>query len=175
MVFSRSTCFSLHAICLCLDLSFPCVVWLDMHVSMLIHILVVLIYMFMLYAMFSHALFIFLLYVDIRVTRSHACMMLLAMPCSNLCVLPILPCYRFRSLSSHAYMLGFTFFCVYVLGSTCSHACFYSHMSRSMFSYVCVLWSMVSTCFMPSSTCLCAPFHVCMPRPRLCLSCHVLL
>ena len=49
--------------------------------------------------------------------------------------------------------------------STCLHVCFYSYMSRSMFS----------TYFMLSSVCLCAPCHVCMPRPRLCLSFHVLL
>ena len=33
----------------------------------------------------------------------------------------------------------------------------------------------VFTCFILSSMCLCAPCHVCVPRPRLCLSCHVLL
>ena len=48
-------------------------------------------------------------------------------------------------------------------------------MFRSMFPHACVLESMFSTCFMPSSMCLCAPCHVCVPRPRLCLSCHVLL
>ena len=51
---------------------------------MLVYMLFVLIYM--LYAMFSYALFLFLFYVDVRVTCSHACMMLLAMPCSDLCV-----------------------------------------------------------------------------------------
>ena len=40
----------------------------------------------MLYAMFSYALFLFLFYVDVRVICSHACMMLLAMPCLDLCV-----------------------------------------------------------------------------------------
>ena len=30
-------------------------------------------------------------------------------------------------------------------------------------------------CFMPSSMYLCTPCHVCVLRPRLCLSCHVLL
>ena len=61
---------------------------------MLVYMLFVLIYMlyalynvfFMLYTMFSYALFLFLFYVDVRVTCSHACMMLLAMPCSDLCV-----------------------------------------------------------------------------------------
>ena len=48
-------------------------------------------------------------------------------------------------------------------------------MFRFMFPHACVLGSMFSTCFMLSSMCLCAPCHVCVPRPRLCLSCHVLL
>ena len=39
-------------------------------------------------------------------------------------------------------------------------------MSRSMFSHVCVLGSML----MQSCMCLCAPCHACMPRPRL--VCH---
>ena len=42
---------------------------------------------FMLYAMFSYVLCLFLFYVNVRVTCSHACMMLLAMPCLDLCVL----------------------------------------------------------------------------------------
>ena len=41
---------------------------------------------FMLYVMFSYALFLFLFQVDVRVTCSYACMMLLAMPCLDLCV-----------------------------------------------------------------------------------------
>ena len=48
-------------------------------------------------------------------------------------------------------------------------------MFRPMFPHACVRGSMFSTCFVLSSMCLCAPCHVCVPRPRLCLSCHVLL
>ena len=58
---------------------------------------------------------------------------------------------------------------------TCLHVCFYAYMSRSMFSHAYVLGSMFFTCFMLSFMSLCAPCHVCVPRPRLCLSCHVLL
>ena len=58
---------------------------------------------------------------------------------------------------------------------TCLHTCFYAYMSKSMFSHAYVLRSMFSTWFILSSICLCAPCHVCVPRPRLCLSCHVLL
>ena len=59
--------------------------------------------------------------------------------------------------------------------STCLHACFYAYMSRSMLSHAYVLGSMSFTCFMLSSMYLCTPCHVCVPRPRPCLSCHVLL
>ena len=77
----------LYTMCLCLDLSFPCVVWLDLHVSMLVHMFFLSrSTCFMLYAMFSHTLFLFFLYVDVRFTCSHACMMFLAMPCLDLCV-----------------------------------------------------------------------------------------
>ena len=48
-------------------------------------------------------------------------------------------------------------------------------MLRSMFPHAYVLGSMFSTCFMLSSMCLCAACHACVPRARLCLSCHVLL
>ena len=39
----------------------------------------------------------------------------------------LFPCYMVRSLSSHAYMLGFMFFHVYVLGSYMLHACLYAY------------------------------------------------
>ena len=42
-------------------------------------------------------------------------------------------------------------------------------------AYMLVSLLMCSTCFMPSSMCLCAPCHVCVHRPRPCLSYHVLL
>ena len=76
-----------HTMCLCLDLFFPCVVWLDPHVSMLFTCLFFFPTCFVIYAVFSYVLFLFLLYVDVRVTCSHACMMSLAMPCLDLCVL----------------------------------------------------------------------------------------
>ena len=44
-----------------------------------------------------------------------------------------------------------------------------------MLSRAYVLGSIFSTCFILSSMCLCSPCHACVPRPRLCLSCHVLL
>ena len=86
----------------------------------------------------------------------------------------LFPCYMVRSLSSHAYMLGFMFFHVYMLSSYV-----YMHVSMpmpiSMLPHACVFGSMLSTCFMLFSMCLCALCHVHEPRPRLCLSCHVLL
>ena len=42
-------------------------------------------------------------------------------------------------------------------------------------SYMLVCLDLYSTCFMPSSMCLCALCHVFVLRPRLCLSCHMLL
>ena len=104
------------------------------------------------------------------------------MPCSDLCVyalfsmfhaqiyirtclytwICVLPCFYAR-----IHMLRCTF--------TCLYAYFHAYMSRSMLSYACVLGYMFSTCFMLSSMCLCTPCHVFVPRPRLCLSCHVLL
>ena len=59
--------------------------------------------------------------------------------------------------------------------STCLHACFYAYISRSMFSHAYVLGFVFPTCFIRSSMCLCAPYHVRMPRSRLCLLCHMLL
>ena len=84
-------------------------------------------------------------------------------------------CYMVRSLSSHACMLGSMFLHVYVLGFYMFTFMFLCLMSRSMLSHAYVLGSMSSTCFMLSSMCLCTPCHVCVPRPRPCLSCHVLL
>ena len=131
---------------------------------------------FMLYAMFSYALFLFFLYVDVRVTCSHACTMLLAMPCLDLCVL----CIYFHAiwLDPCLHMLICLDSCSSMIMcqvSTRLHACFHAYVSRSMLSHACVLGSMFSTCFMPSSMCLCTPCHVYVLRPRLCLSCHVLL
>ena len=118
----------------------------------------------MLCTMLSHDLFIFLLHVDVRVSCSHACMMFWLCLARIYVFMHILPCYKVRSLSSHTSRLGFTFFHVYVLGSTCLHACFYAYISRSMHSYACVLRFILSTCFMLSSMCSCIPYHVCVPR-----------
>ena len=46
----RSTCFHVSYQCLRLDLSFPCVLWLDPHVSMLVYMSIFLSYM--LYALY---------------------------------------------------------------------------------------------------------------------------
>ena len=96
-------------------------------------------------------------------------MMLLAMPCLDLFVLCVY---------LHAIWLNLRLHMLICLDScssmsmcpvsTCLHVCFYAYMSRSMFSHDCVLGSMFSTCFMPSSMCLRAPCHVCVLRPRPC-------
>ena len=83
------------------------------------------------------------------------------------------------SMSSHACMLGFVFFLAFMLTFTCLYVHLHAYMHISILIFVdrCVymLRSMFSTCFMPSSICLCASCLVYVPRPRPCLSCHVLL
>ena len=104
-----------------------------------------------------------------------------------------LPCFMLRSTSVHAYMLGFTFFHVYVLAFTCSHTLpcprldqhfymlaysnlvFHMPICPNLCFHMLVCLDLCSIRFMPSSMCLCDPCHVYVPRPRLCLSCHVLL
>jgi len=113
-----------------------------------------------------------------------------------------LPCFVLRSAFVCAYMFGFMFFHAYALGfhvfthalpclcldlclcvlrSIFSHICVFRskflhvRVLESMFLHACFLAYMFFTCLALSSMCLCAPCHVCVPRPRLCLSCHVLL
>ena len=81
----------------------------------------------------------------------------------------------------------FTIFYALVHICTCLYAwipclCASFHMFIHVAMLICLdlcfhmlTWSdnLCSICFMPSSMCLCAPRHVCMLRPRLCLSCYV--
>ena len=83
-------------------------------------------------------------------------------------------------LCFYAYIRVFTCFYAWIHFLPCLCAKFLYvfmlvSMLISMFSHAYVLASMFSTCFLLYSMCLCTPCHVCMPRPRLCLSCHVLL
>ena len=105
--------------------------------------------------------------------RLHARMldiMSMVMPCLDLCVLCVYfhaiwldPClHMLICLDSWSSM-------IMCQVSTRLHACFHAYVSRSMLSHACVLGSMFSTCFMPSSMCLCTPCHVYVLRPRLCL------
>ena len=141
--------------------------------------------------MFSYALCLFLFQVDIRVTCSHACMMLSAMPCLDLRVyvfismiygwilvftrlyawIHVLPCLCAKFL--HVYMYVSMPICLDLCFHM--HVCFYAYMSRSMFTHAYVTGSMFSTCFMLCSMCLRASCRVCVSRPRLYLSCHLLL
>ena len=86
----------------------------------------------------------------------------------------LFPCYVFRSLSSHAYMLGFMFYHDYVLSFymlTCVLPCLCLDLCFHML--MCLdLCSLHALCYLP---CACALCHICVPRPRLYLSCHVLL
>ena len=131
---------------------------------------------FMLYAMFSHAY------------SSFCSVLMFGSTCSNAwyhvygyallrstCFYAPMP----MSMPSHACMLGFVFFHVFMLSSTCLDVHLHAYMHISMLICVdqCVymLRLMFSTCFMPSSMCLCASCYVYVPRPWPCLSCHVLL
>ena len=53
--------------------------------------------------------------------------------------------------------------------------CFHMFVCLDLCLHMLVCSILCSGCFMLSSMCLCAPCHICVLRPRLCLSCHVLL
>ena len=79
---------------------------------------------------FPMPFFLFLLYVDVRVTCSHACMIFFGYALLRaMHFMCLYPCYMVRSLSSHAYMLGFMFFYIYVLS-------FYMFMHTFLCLYV---------------------------------------
>ena len=125
---------------------------------------------FTFYAMFSYVLCLFLFQVDVRVTCSHVCMMLLAMPCLDLCVLcnfsmiygqilvftclyawiHVLPCLCAKFL--HVY--------VYVSMPICLDLCF--HMP------ICLdLRSLHALCYLPCACALHAMF-VCLDLGYVC-------
>ena len=72
----------------------------------------------------------------------------------------LFPCYMVRSSSSHACMLGFVFFHAFMLTSSCLDVHLHAYMHISMRicvdRYFYMLRLMFSSCFMPSSMCLCA-------------------
>ena len=117
--------------------------------------------------------------------------MSMVMLCTDLFVCMLFPCFMFRSAFVHAYMLGSTFFHIYVLSFCmlthvlhmpipgfmfmCFDLCFHMFACLDLGFHMLVCLDLCFACFMPSSMCLCPLCHVCVPRPRLCLSCHVLL
>ena len=86
----------------------------------------------------------------------------------------VLPCL---CASFHMFINVFPGLCLdlhfYMLA--CSDLGFHMLMCPDLCSCMLICLDLCSTCFMPYSMCLCAPYHVCVLRPRLCLSCHVLL
>ena len=50
----------------------------------------------------------------------------------------LFPCYMVRSLSSHAYMLGFVFFHAFMLTSICLDVHSYAYMHISMLIFTCL-------------------------------------
>ena len=134
---------------------------------------------FMPYAMFSYALFLFLFQVNVRVTCSHVCVMLLAMPCLDLCVyvfismiysqihvftclyawIHVLPCLCARLL--HVYM--------HVSMPICLNLCFHMPMCSDLCSlhglyylpYACALHAMfvcLDLGYVCHATCYRSPF-----------------
>ena len=57
----------------------------------------------------------------------------------------------------------------------CSDLGFHTLICLDLRFHMLVCLNLRSICFTPSSMCLCAPCHVCVLRPRLYFSCHVLL
>ena len=125
---------------------------------------------------FFYVLFLFLLYVDVRVTCSHAWYhvygyVLLRSTCLYarsmlLCLYPSL--HMLVCLDSCPSMSM-------CLISMCLHACFYAYMSMSMLPHACVFGSMLSTCFcyIPCACALHAMF-VCLDLGYVCHVCLLL-
>ena len=98
------------------------------------------------------------------------------MPCLDLCVYALFSIF-------HASIYIYTCLYAWIHVLQCLSAKFlyvYMRVSmffvpRSMFPHACVLGSMYFIYLMFFSMCLCVPCHVCVPRPRPCLSCNVLL
>ena len=88
----------------------------------------------------------------------------------DLCAHCFLPCFVLRFASVHAY-------CLISRSSMfmCLDLCFHMFACLNLGFHMLVCLDLCSACFMPSSMFLCAPCHVFVRRPRLCLSCHVLL
>ena len=147
------------------------------------------------YAMFFLCFVPLLLYVNVRVTCSHAWYHVMVMPCLDLHVC-------MHALCSYAYIRVFT--CldawIHVLPCLCAKFLYvYMHVSRPICLCLCFhmlvcldLCFLHVSCYFPCSCalyamfacldldyvchamCFCTLCHVCVPRPRLCLSCHVL-
>lgn len=100
------------------------------------------------YAMFFYVLFLFLFYVDVRVTCSHAWYHVYGY------VFLKSTCFYARSMLQCLYpslhMLVYLDSCPSMsmcLIAMCLHACFYAYMSMSMLPHACVFGSMLSSCF----------------------------
>ena len=81
----------------------------------------------------------------------------------SMCFMYLFPCYMVRSLSSHAYMLGFTFFHVFVLSFymfTCMFLCLYVqiYVLTGLCAWIYVLYKLYAIFHVlgHSMPCLCA-------------------
>ena len=98
----------------------------------------------------------------------------MVMLCSDLCV-----CKLFATFYAWIRIRTCLYAWIHVLPCLCASFHMPTHVLPCLCLDLCfhmlVCSDLCSAFFMPSSMCLCALCHVCVPRPRLCLSCHVLL
>ena len=138
--------------CLCLDLSFPSVVWLDPHVSMFVHVLV---------AFSTYLCFMpcqdpsFLCVVCLNLYAHMLDIMSMVTPCLDLHVC-------MHVLCSYAYVYAFT--CLYAW--ICVLPCFYAHIHMLTYLFPCLYVPNV-LCHLPYACALHAMF-VCLDLGYVC-------
>ena len=128
-------------------------------------------YMFRSTCLGFYATFLFLLCVDVRVMYSHAWYHVYGYALlGSMCLYGF---FHVLCLDPHLYML----ICLDSRSSMfmCLDLRFHMFACLNLGFHMLVCLDLCSACFMPSSMYLCAPCHDCVLRPRLCLSCHVLL
>ena len=159
-----------HIMCLWLDLSFPCVVWLDQYVSMFVHVLVAFSTCFMLYAM-ARSFFLMCWCKGYILTCLYDVVGYALL--GSMCFMCLFPCHMVRSLSSHAYYAW-----IHVLPWLCAkflHICMHVSIPRGL--YLCFrmlvrldLCSLHALCHLPCAYAL----HVLFICLSLDLVCHAM-
>ena len=119
--------------------------------------------------------FLSLLCVDVRLCTHMLYIMSMVMLHSDLCVRVL-----FAMFYTQIYIRTCLYAWIQVLPCLCAkflHVYMYvsMHICLDQCFHMLVCLDLCFACFMLSSMCLCAPCHIYVPKPRLCLSCHVLL